>query len=667
MDVRGCDVTTVTSLAPSRRIDEERKVIYIGEALMARDGEGNLRTGVATVFPFARTVVTLAGIHATQRMAFIDSLNSDRAKAGLPELTDEQAQTEMELSVDLFVNEQGVIIRPDPAQMDLAIAADELLQTVIPKRQVKYMLLSDRRVRDVLKRRGECWRIFLPPTAPLEIRRMIVEARTAIQGRAIYYYSPVTGTRLLTYDQLRRLGDLNDADLRAHLSEIADHVPRRNRIGYSEVELFNADHCVSAADIAAVAHSGNDELRPRFGELCNAVRSRLAADFQHDDLDEPVWRNAMFARLMTQRGDVICDEPSMGLDPEFSMRVEWLPGGRIDEGELIIDPALEDRYSQQTQDSIATLVRGLIFNLVREYGDLEYINMGSVLPAPRRNEMRGGRHEVFVAQIKQRRAAGEMLKIIRMQKWGIRERLDNGASLQDAMLGADEYTEYVLDRRLACRQLGMNLPLSQSSHRVSEVYNGCRGEYRGWRVWSPYFQRDYIPGFATDQMSTRKLADPNYAAAFAMLFGQAAASNMIVGRAELTGEAVFDVGDEIVIENSSNMPVRIVVADHVGTFVDWKGPIEPHCAEYAKAVRRHLSAVTDRERFITAFLTGITDRFIHIQREYERHRRAFDTLFNHRHWDPEGSVSCRWHHVLERLRRTDARNLGQLLGNYIRQ
>jgi hypothetical protein len=651
----------------SRRVDQERDVKFIGEPLMARDAEGNLRTGVATIFPFARTVVTLPGIHATQRLAFIDSVNNDRTTAGLPALTEEQAQTEMELSVDLFVNEQGVIIRPDPAQMDLAIVADELLETVVPKRQVKYMLLSDRRVRDVLKRRGECWRIFLPPTAPLEIRRMIAEARTAIQGRAIYYYSPVSGTRLLTYDQLRRLADLDDAELRSHLVEIADHVPRRNRNGYSEIELFMADYCVSAADITSVAQCTGDEFRPRFNALCSQMRSTLPADHLRDDLDEPVWRNAIFARLMTQRGDVIGDEQSMGLDPEFSMRVEWLPGGRLEEGELIIDPALEERYGQQPEKPIATLVRGLIFNLVREYGDLEYINLGSVLPSPRRNEQRGGRHEVFVAQIKQRRAAGEMLKIIRIQKWGIRERLDKGASLQNAMIGADEYTEYVLDRRLACRQLGMNLPLSQSSHRVSEVYTGVNCEYSGWHIWTPYFQRDYIPGFATDQMSARKLADPAYAAAFALLFGQAAASNMIVGRAELTGEAVFDVGDEIVIENAAGLPVRIVVADHVGTFVDWKGPIEPHAVEYARSVRRHLVAVPDPEKFISAFLTGVTERFIHIQREYERHRRAFDTLFNHRQWNSEGSVSCRWFHVLERLRRTDAREVGHLLGNFIRQ
>ena len=58
---------------------------------------------------------------------------------------------------------------------------------------------------------------------------------------------------------------------------------------------------------------------------------------------------------------------------------------------------------------------------------------------------------------------------------------------------------------------------------------------------------------------------------FRQLLGRAAASNIILGRTELSGELVFDVGDEIVSETSAGLPIQIVVADHVGTFVDWNG------------------------------------------------------------------------------------------------
>ncbi len=248
-----------------------------------------------------------------------------------------------------------------------------------------------------------------------------------------------------------------------------------------------------------------------------------------------------------------------------------------------------------------------------------------------------------------------------MQKWGVRERLDIHKNLEDAMIESEGYTEYISDRRLACRQLGMNIVLSQRALKVSEEYDGSNLHYRGYRIWSPYFQRDYISGIPTDQIPARKLADPGYAAAFARLFGQAAATNLIVGRAELSGEAVFDVGDEIVIENSSGLPGHIMVADHVGTFVDWTGFLEGRVSEYARPISRRLEFVTDRQQFINAYLSGFLDRFVHTKEEYLKHSCAFDTLFKHRPWDPAGSHACRWSHVLKRLRNADAMKLTQLI------
>jgi hypothetical protein len=639
----------------------------IGEDLTARDANGELRTRIATIFPHAKVIVTLPGIHAGQRLAFIDWLNAARAEKAKPALSEAEECAEMEQSVDLFVEEQGAFIRPDPALMDLALAADELLQEIIPKRLIKFLFLTDRRVRDVLKQRGECWRMYLPPTGLKEIRRTINEARSSIEGRAIYYYSPITGTRLLTYDNLRKLAELDDAELRKHIAEIASYASRRNRNGYSEIEFFMADPGLDAADFEFVSSASPEELRPRFDALCAKVRGKVPAEYQRDDLDEAPWRKRIFARLMTQPNEALVDDQTMGLDPDFSMRVEWLPGGRIEDGELILDPAIEDGYGHKQEKRVSPVVRGLILNLVQEFGDLEYINLGSVLPSPRRNELRGGRREVYVAQIKQRRAAAEVLQIIRMQKWGVRERLDKNKSLEDAMIEAEEYTEYVLDRRLACRQLGMNLVLSQTAPKVSEQYDGSNLHYRGRRIWSPYFQRDYISGIPTDQVLARKLADPGYAVSFALLLGQAAATNMIVGRAELSGEVVFDVGDEIVVENSSGLPSRIVVSDHVGTFVDWKGSLEARASEYATPIKRRLAFVADRDQFINAYLSGFTDRFIHTKVEYIKHRRAFDTLFKHRPWDPAGSHACRWSHVLERLRHADPLKLTQLIAAQIRQ
>ncbi len=648
-------------------ITEDNILKVIGESITARDASGELRSRIATIFPHAQVIVTLPGIHAGQRLAFIDSLNAARAEQGRPPLSEAEECAEMEQSVDLFVEEQGAFIRPDPARMDLALAADDLLQEVMPKRLIKFLFLTDRRVRDVLKQRGECWRMFLPPTDPKEISRTIVEARSAIEGRAIYYYSPITGTRLLTHESLRNLADLDDAELRKHIVEIATYASRRNRNGYCEIEVFMANPGMDAADFDRAGSSSPERLRPDFDALCLKIQSTIPPAYQVDDLNDASWRMRIFARLMMQKDNALADEQTMGLDPDFSMRVEWLPGGRIEEGELILDPAIEEGYGHKQEKQMSPVVRGLILNLVQEFGDLEYINLGSVQPSPRRNENRGGRREVYVAQIKQRCAPTEVLQIVRMQKWGVRERLNKDKSLEEAMIEAEEYTEYISDRRLACRQLGMNLVLFQRALKVSEEYTGSNVRYRGRRIWSPYFQRDYISGIPTDQVLARKLADPRYAVSFARLFGQAAATNMIVGRAELSGEVVFDVGDEIVVENSAGLPSRIIVADHVGTFVDWRGSLESRASEYGRPIKIRLAAITDRDQFINAFLSGFTERFVHIKEEYIKHRRAFDTLFKHRPWDPAGSHACRWSHVLERLRYADAHKLSQLIAAQIRQ
>ena len=48
----------------------------IGEHPLAKDADGKLKSRIATVFPYGNTIVTLPGIHATQRMAYVDMLHA---------------------------------------------------------------------------------------------------------------------------------------------------------------------------------------------------------------------------------------------------------------------------------------------------------------------------------------------------------------------------------------------------------------------------------------------------------------------------------------------------------------------------------------------------------------------------------------------------------------
>ena len=82
----------------------------------------------------------------------------------------------------------------------------------------------------------------------------------------------------------------------------------------------------------------------------------------------------------------------------------------------------------------------------------------------------------------------------------------------------------------------MNLAARTTAKRISERYVGPRRDLHNAMIWSPYFERDYIRGIASDKIPPQRLADATFALRLARLLGQAAAPNMIVGRCDLQGQ-----------------------------------------------------------------------------------------------------------------------------------
>ena len=95
---------------------------------------------------------------------------------------------------------------------------------------------------------------------------------------------------------------------------------------------------------------------------------------------------------------------------------------------------------------------------------------------------------------------GPVRRFLRLQKWGLWEHLDEGKELLQAMQENDEYTDYCLDRRLGCKQLGMNLSHRVIMRRLNESYQGANARFRGERIRTTYFEREYVPGIATDKL-----------------------------------------------------------------------------------------------------------------------------------------------------------------------
>lgn len=641
----------------------------IGDHPLARDAQGNPRSGIGTIFPRRRTLVTLPGIHATQRLAFTRLMNEERKAERLPPLSEEEEMVEWQQSVDLIMDDDSILIRPDPENMNLAFEADELLATLVSKQKVKFLSVMNQRVRDSIKLRGENWRICPLPLTPEEMKHMIRTSRIRIGGRPIYYYNRMIGSRYLTYPQFDGLSALPPQELAEHLAEIRDYSGRINIRGFPEVAFFATRTPFGHADFAVheFERLSAEALRATYETLKARFGDAVKPEFRDDNPDSVEWRNLMFSTLIGRADESISEEILLGLSPEFYMQIEWLPGGRIEEGEFVLDPIFDERdlspASSELRNRCDDKARGFIFNFVREFGDIEYVNVGRVISNLSSRPRDAGSRNVYVAEVKQRHAPKPHVRIIRMQKWGIKEHLEEGKSLLQSIIEAEDYTEYILDRRLGCRQLGMNLPSWIVTRKISERYQGSRTEYEGQIVWSTYFEREYVAGIATDKIPHSRYQNPAYSLTFAELLGRAAATNIVVGRMNLSSAVLFDDGDEILLEDETGMPSAIIVADHTGAFADYQTDLDSQAEAYATPINRRLRYMPYPYDAAATYVQALVERLIHIQQEYRKRRRAFDTLFKHRQRDEHGSFAYRWERVLDRLNRTDP----SIVANAIRQ
>ena len=83
-------------------------------------------------------------------------------------------------------------------------------------------------------------------------------------------------------------------------------------------------------------------------------------------------------------------------------------------------------------------------------------------------------------------------------------------------------------------------------------------------------------------------------------------------------------------------------------------------------IDRRASLLPDPAAFARAYADAFEERFLHIQSEYRKRKRAFDTLFKHRRRDEHGSFAFRWEQVLARLHQTDGKALAQAIRRSIR-
>ena len=455
---------------------------------------------------------------------------------------------------------------------------------------------------------------------------------------------------------------LDAGAFRSQIAEIVRHLNKRNRMGHPEVELFPSTTPIeirSEFKNLDVDSLGDVELREKIVRIDQEWRMSLPAHLREESVDNYEWRNEMCAALTACPNDTNAEEQELilGISPEFYRQVEWLPGARIDCGEVVFDP-LWDEFLRTRDPELARVcdyrVRSIIFNLTRLFGDIEYVNIGRIARSLANAPIEGARRgNVYIIQYREKRRAEDSVYMVRFQKWGVAEHLDEGKDLLRSIIEANDYSDYIMDRRLMCRQLGMNLPPRLGFGQFTEPYHG-KNQYNGITVRAYYYARAYVRGCASDKIRPGRFRNPAFAMRFAKLMGEAAAVDMIVGRrSSETKESLFDRNYEVLQMGPDGLPARIVVTDHAGSFVNYLHDFTEYVASYANVVRTRAKFVSDVRLFTDAYVGAFERRLGEIRDSYRARRRAFDELFVHRPVDAAGSGAYRWAKILERLDRCD--------------
>lgn len=669
---------------------QESNLRILGPLPFSRDENGVLLTRIMTLFPYSRILVTEPPtFHGDQCAAYFDYVNEQRVRDGAGPLGEEDKNYTLENMVPLTVIDGGdkkvyVVIRPNPDNMELAYQADEMLQFFLPKFRIYFMHTEDQNVRREIRKRGEAWRIQPLPRSVSGMQKVINNSRIYLNEKdeAIYYYNMRTGVRYLTYSQFCHLDRWGADGLRRYLKEIRRYSPLKNREKNPEISFFKADplifsyHNFTGYDFDGLS---DQELFQSYNLLKDDFFKALVSQegikpgnpkkpmFAEDKLSDTQWLSSMLAVLVNLE-QFTTEEVSLGLCEEFAMNIDWLPGGTIDrDGGLIIDPVYSntEAMSEEEQKRFSDAIpRHLIKSLVREDFSVEYLNIGRLKHIAEfrpgvsgdDSQQRRGRRAVYILQFKRKGEEHSRTSIMRLQKWGVQEHLNAGCDMGISMRKSEEYSEYVLNRRLACKLLKMNVPNLLSVRSILEIYNGPNGERTP--IYTPYFTREYVAGIATHVLKKQYFESPNFYVPFARLLGAAAAANLVVGRSRTeTLDVIFDEGDEVLVMDDKNIPTEIIVSEQPGTFVCYKEPLTFQIDQYAKPVLKRLPMLPDPKMFANLYVKAFEERFVNIQRTAEKYRNIFDDLPNH---DTE-SIHGRWRLVLNRLKQANVDELGEAL------
>ncbi|MFZ2445811.1 MAG: hypothetical protein WAW37_05600 [Syntrophobacteraceae bacterium] len=633
-------------------------ITIIGPDFFARDEAGKLLSPIATVFPRFRTVITVRGIHAIHTSMMLDFLKEKTADCGSAQLDLELEEELFRDAVALVIRNSYLLIRSDPEDMENIFAADEIVQSFVPKERIQFTGLHLDEVRRKLRIRGESWRMSPAPRSVNEIEEYIRSSRVQVSTGLTVYYNAPTGGRFLTCAEFMRIRPLLRRDTKealARLREIANLFRRVNIWGSRELSFFLPVDKVldyggidDAIALLRRASPGTriEEIEAVFDRFANHFAETAGADLTVDDEENAVWRTTMFCRLY----DINEHEMEtwvLGLSPEFHLNVKWLPGGTVVDGELHFDPGTSQR------------VRGILSHYWENKGGFVSINLGRVELSQTARDISGEERDVYLVVITTEDGQ-ESIRLVRLMKWDVLHRIKLGVPIEQAVNDTIYYRKYISDRLRAAAVLGFPI-LSFSEIALEEDIPGIG------KVPAFFFDRPYVSGIVTDKIPIAYYKKPEFILSLARLLGAAATFSLVLGRASpRTGKIFFDDGDELIQFDDAAIPRRLVIIETTGSFTNWTAPLISLLPQCIQRFRTHLqkalsggvpSAVLDQA--VAGFADALAEEIARTK-ELAASDLVRD-LFKDRAPEP-GGIRNRWEGILARL---DATSTAEIKGHIL--
>ncbi len=181
------------------------------------------------------------------------------------------------------------------------------------------------------------------------------------------------------------MGQLQPAALAAHLQEVADQCHCNNRLGRPELDFFAAQpELFGSKDFLGKDFTSMppDAVVAEYATLRQRFAQAVKEPFRLDDPGNKMWSERILSTLFLEGDEAQTEQLLSGLSPEFFLQIEWLAGGRFEEDEFLLDPVFEEALAHPDDTELQrvsdTRAKAIIFNFIRDYGNLEYINIGRV-------------------------------------------------------------------------------------------------------------------------------------------------------------------------------------------------------------------------------------------------------------------------------------------------